>query len=319
MNLPISIKTKVAGYFRLVVTSEEGKVKEDTGWFPNLITNQGMDWLGSGAPVYNVAFGEVLIGTHCGVGTGSTAPAVTDTRLTAFLAMFPASNASNVLGFSSRTYVPGPPAYWSGIFTYGFAQGAVVGNVAEVGIGNTNSTDTNPQLFNHALILDGSGNPTTIPVTATDSLTVTYELRMYLDLTDNTYSVSIASVTYSGTYRRALVGNVPNYYDQVDVSVSGYTGWGTVFNGTIQAVTSQPSGASDRQNGISGGTYVPGTYYRTFTVSFNTATGNLAGGITALLLTSNHGSFQFSVSPPIPKDNLHTLTLDYNVSWARYP
>jgi hypothetical protein len=319
MNKPIDVKVKFAGYCRLVVTAEDGHVKEDTGWFPNLITNQGLDWLGGGAPVINVAFGEVLIGTHCGVGTGSTAPSVTDTRLTAPLAMYPALYNQNVLGFSSRTYVPGPPAYWSGIFTYGFPQGAVVGNVAEVGIGNTAGGDTDPLLFNHALIVDGSGNPTTIPVTATDSLTVTYELRMYLDLTDNTYSISIASVSYSGTYRRAFVGNVPNYYDEVGNSVSGYVGWGTVYNGGIGAVTAGPSGSSGRQNTLTGATYVPGTYYTTFTVGFNTATGNLSGGITALLLQSNHGAFQFSVSPAIPKDNLHTLTLSYNVSWARYP
>lgn len=318
MIVTINQTAKYQGFFRIQVNGPDGTIKTDTGWFPNLITNQGLDWIGGGAPVFNVANGAQIC-THCGVGTGNTAPAFTDTQLTSFLAMYPASAGSNIEGFSSSQYVSGSPAYWSGIFTYTFAQGAVVGNIAEVGTGNTASGNTQPQLFSHALILDGSGNPTTISVTSADALTVTYELRVYLNLTDNTYSINISGTNYSGTYRMANVTVVPPYWLQLDNNPGGTTGWNRAYNGTIQAVTGEPNGTSANANSITTSTYNAGSYYKSFSTTYNTATANLSGGISALKCSSNLGQWQFSVSPTIPKDNLHTLTINYNVSWSRYP
>lgn len=319
-QIDVNCRVACRGFYKLLVTDTiSGKVKHDTGWFENLITNQGLDWIGANSPQANNAV--INICTHCAVGTGNTTPAYTDTHLTSFLAQFPTFNTDNVTGFSSYSYVPGPPAYWSGIFVYSFATGAVVGNIAEVGVGNVISTDTSTQLFSHALIVDGSGNPTTISVLATDALTVNYELRMYLDLTDNTYSLSISGVTYSGTYRRSVVGTVPRYYYQVDYYPGGSIGYTAVYNGTIGTVLQTPTGTSSNApgNGTTTPAYIPGTYYISYSVTIPTTSGNLSGGITALTATTNHGSWQFSVSPAIPKDSTKTLTLNFNVSWSRYP
>jgi hypothetical protein len=320
-NVSIDVNGKIRGRFRLcVLDGLTGDLKEDTGWFDNLITNQGMDWKGMAPPNNNVSYGQLIIGTHCGVGTGTTTPAVTDTQLTSFLAMHPPSTSQNVEGFSSSSYVAGPPAYWSGIRTYNFAIGAVVGNIAEVGIGNTASTDTQPQLATHALIIV-SGSPGTISVTSSDALVVYHEERLYLDLTDHSYSFNISGTPYSGIYRRASVTTVPQYS-----YVSWYTLAGTYpafigYNGSIGAVTTKPSGSSSNPNDVpcTHGTYTAGTY----TISMQAVVGltkvNFAGGITAFTLSSNHGSFQFSVSPAIPKTSLYTLTMNWNISWARYP
>jgi len=315
----LCMDVKMQGFFRLQVAGQDGKVHTDTGWFPNLITNQGMDWFGGGAPNFNTSAGTPLC-THCGVGTGTTTPAFTDTALTTPLAMSPPSAGSNVEGVSASTFIAGPPAYWSNVKTYGFALGAVVGNISEVAIGNTASGNTTPQAFNHALIVDSGGNPTTISVLVTDALTVTYELRYYINTTDTSYSGAISAVTYSGIYRRASIGSVPSLFYQL----SGTAGIGnpsiSVFSGTIGAITSAPSGSGANANSITVGTYAPGTFFNSFTASFNAATGNFgAGGITAMLFTSSQGSWQFSLSPFIPKTNLFTLTLQFNVSWARFP
>lgn len=318
-TLTINTKSSFAGYFRLQVHRAGAEI-QDTGWFPNLITNQGLDWFGTAPPNYNVSYGQPLIATHCGVGTGNTAPAFTDTRLTSFLAMFPSTTGSNVENVTTSTYVPGPPAYYSQIKTYSFATGAVVGNVAEVGVGNTAQADTNPQLFNHALILDGSGNPTTISVTSADALTVTYELRQYFDLTDNTYTMTIGATNYSGTYRRAQV-NTFGYqnFQTVPYDFNGQY-FTSVYNGSIAATTSHPSGTSTTTATGSWAAYNTGTYFVTGTASFSLSQGNLTGGITAIMTTNDTtGSYQFAVSPAIPKTSSYTMTLNYNISWARYP
>ena len=320
--MTIQIKEKYVGFYRLLV-HRNGKLRKDTGWFPNLITDQGMDWIGSGPPNFNVSYGQQFICTHCGVGTGNTPPQFADTHLTSFLSMFPATSGSNVEGFSTTSYVAGPPAYWSGVFVYSFAEGAVVGNIAEVGTGNTASSDTQPQLFSHALILDGGGNPTTIPLTSTDSLTVNYELRMYLDLTDNNYSISISGVNYSGVYRRALIGNVPNYAYTLGYNING-TSFGAsliYFNGSIQDVNMEPTGTSQGGGNLvstSKATYTPGSYFVSFSSIVTGPNGNLSGGISAIMTDCCHGNYQFSVSPSIPKTSSFTLTINWNVSWSRY-
>lgn len=319
MNINISIKNRIQGYFRICVEDKEGNIKEDTGWFPNLITNQGMDWIGSPPPNYNVSYNQQYIGTHCGVGTGTTTPAVTDTQLSAFLAMYPSTYTSNVEGFSTTSYVTGPPDYWSGIRTYNFAIGAVVGNIAEVGIGNTASGNTQPQLFTHALILVG-GSPGTISVTSSDALVVYHEMRLYLDLTTNPYSFNISGVSYTGNYLRALSTSIPNYALNVYYDINyGVNGTFTAYNGAVGTVTGQPSGSSDFTRGqTSIGSYTSGTYTLSMSCVIPLSQMNFSGGISAFMITTNHGSFQFSVSPAIPKTNLYTLTMNWSVSWARY-
>jgi hypothetical protein len=46
---------------------------------------------------------------------------------------------------------------------------------------------------------------------------------------------------------------------------------------------------------------------------------NLSGGISAFTVDYAMAGYQFSVSPPIPKDTNHILTLQIAVIWARFP
>lgn len=320
-EIDVKVDVRMEGWFRLF-TTRDGEVNQDTGWFKNLITDQGLDWFGVVPPNSNVSFSQQLIATHCGVGTGNTPPSFSDTQLTNFLAMHPPGAGQNVEGYTSTTYVAGPPAYWVCTKTYAFAIGAVVGNVSEVGVGNCATGNTQPQLFNHALILDGGGNPTTIPVTATDALTVVYEFRQYLDLTDNTYSMTIGANTYGGTYRRSQVNSFGygQLLQNIGYDINGRFCSLTATNGTIGTVLQQPTGSQASNDGIAKAAYIPGTHFWTFTSSWSTASANFATGISALFSGNDAtGSYQFQVSPPIMKTNNQTLSINWNVSWARYP
>lgn len=317
-SIAVNQRVRLEGYYRLVIRHEDGG-EDDTGWFPNLITNQGLDWIGAGGPTYNTSNNWKYLNTHCGVGTGSAAPSFTDTQLTSFLAMYPAVTSSNVQA-STTTYIAGPPPYWSVVFGYGFATGAVVGNISEVGVGNTAQTDTQPQLFSHALILDGSGNPTTLSILVTDALTVYYELRYYIDVTDNTYTMSISGTSYSGTYRRLNITAGPPLY--LSLSPDNMIPTGTVYQGfTLGATTASAPGNTALANTTTTAftPYTTGTYYREVTSTFSTSVGNFASSISGMSVVTNHGAYQFSISPVIPKTSSYTLTITWHISWARYP
>lgn len=317
------VNGRVAGFYRLHIAREDG-TEEDTGWFPNLITDQGLDWIGGNGPKYNTSFGGNYLNTHCGVGTSNTTPTTSDTHLNAPLAMYPPAAGSNVEG-GSITYASGSPPYWSCIWTYSFAIGAVVGNVAEVGVGNTISTDTTPQLFSHALIL-ASGVPTTISVTSGDALTVTYEMRYYIDTTDNSYSMVISGVTYTGTYRRMQITSPPVIYFPVFGSYNNVpTGntFSTAYQGfSLGPVTGNPTYSASIGNTsftYSTVAYTSGTYFCTFITNIPLGVANYSPGISGFSTQCNHGQYQFSISPVIPKTSSYTLSINWNVSWARYP
>lgn len=327
MNIDIPMQVRLRGRYRIQVRKGcSGQVHTDTGWFDNLITNQGMDEFGKASFNYNVPGPSTCVGSRCGVGTGTATPAFTDTVLSAPLAITP--DPATATGISSdqfsQSYVSSTPNYISSVYTYIFPLGSVVGNISEVGVGGVTAyTDTTPQLFSHALIVDGGGTPTTISVTSADQLEVTFELRHYLDLTDTAYSITISGTAYSGNIRRANSTFTAGYsiVCQVDKKIVGNPSSVqlTLYNGSIGAVTTLPSGSATTPIAGTAGTYSAGTYFNSFSYYYGTSAGNLSGGITAMSISCNMGVWQLSVSPPLLKDNTKTMTLSFNISWARYP
>lgn len=320
-SLEIKTEVKLKGRYKVRKFNELGEVTQDTGWFDNLITNQGLDQIGGYQFAYNVGGPFFLIA--CSVGTGTNTPSVSDTQLQTFGAAAP-TLGSGVTAPSSLTYNAGPPSYWACIMEYTFPAGSATGTWSEIGVGNwTANTDTQPWLFSHALIQSG-GSPTTITVLSNESLQVTYELDYYINTTTNSYSFVMSTVTYSGNYLRSRVATTPNLNQIVASNNFGNT---TVYmygyNGTIGSITGFPSGsAAGGPNGstTTQSTYTNGTYYKQFQSSFSTGQGNVTGGITALEITSgSQGSWQFSVSPTIPKTSAYQMQLNYTISWARYP
>jgi hypothetical protein len=307
----IHINTKVAlsGEYRLVIKRNGEEI--DTGWFKNLILNQGLDQLGTN--------NAVLIG-YARVGTGTTAPAVTDTQLEAQV-------ASSQLGPDDTTIVnSGTPSYTTlSTFEYTFTQGDVIGNISEVGVG---WADTGATLFSRALIVDGSGTPTTITLTSVDQLTIYYRLNASQPLTDTTSAVTISSVSYPYTIRTAYAASFCgagtfNYG-------YGFTRLNTVYiygdDAALGAITGSLSGTLVNQSNNGGWTftypaYTPGSYYRDSTFSIPVNLANPAGGIGGIVL--NWGAYSSSLSnqivlpTPIPKTNTQVLTITQRFTWAR--
>lgn len=308
----INLQAKLEGEYRLVITRGDGSV-EDTGWFPNVILNQGLDRLGDSAGIAIMRYAQV--------GSGNIAPAITQTSLQTYVAGGLSSPDSQASAFTNE----GSPLYRTTLtYTFVFTQGSVLGNITEVGCGWGSSGAT---LFSRALILDGGGSPTSITLVAIDQLTVYYRLRIAPVITDTTGSVTLNSIVYNYTMRVAQVGSFANIQFLLNssnnfstVSSSGFTGYpaGSVLGSITSA---GPSGSPAASGTASSSTYSPGTYYRDATFTFNTAQGNAAGGIQCIRFTWPQSysviNFQTRFDTPIPKDNTKVLTLVLRYSWAR--
>jgi hypothetical protein len=308
----IEQKMLYSGHYKLEVVRPDGNIRE-TLEFDNLITNQGLDQIAS-PPVNNTSFGWPYLNTHVEVGTGNATPAFTDTGCQSPLAMFPNAAGSNVES-STQTYVAatGGIGYWKSVWFYQYSTGAAAGNLTEICTGGCVALDTHVRAFSRALILDGSGNPTTLTILSDEVLRVTYELRMYFSTGDDPYSFIISGTTYTGVRRRANVTTAPGFNIALNnfntnISLAARTG-------AIAAVTSQPSGGSVGAQGVRS-LYTAGNYYVDFT--FNFGLGDGLGTNLSFFALSNHGSWQYSLSPSLVKDNTQTMQIIMRYSWGRY-
>lgn len=296
----MNLKYQMAGHFKMVAHTldDDGNIASSrvlADWFPNLITDGGLD---------RIATASFL--DWCQVGTGNSTPVNAATSLDNRIASTSTIQADNSATRSSTPYY----AYQQR--TFRFAAGAAAGNLSEVGVGWASAGS----LFSRALILDGGGSPTTITVLSTEVLDVFYEFRIYPPTVDGSGSVVIGGVTYTITSRAAFVTS-PNYWDVPSSGVFSNTILTSAFNGAIGAITSGPTGSSSAPSSTSVGAYSNGSKQRNLTISWGLNNGNLSGGISTVLLYTSMGSTQFGISPAIPKDNTKTLDLNFTVSWAR--
>src|SRR5690606_33479952 len=169
MNIQLPT-VKLGGRFRLV-TSKDAECKqvvEDTGFFDNLITNTGMNRVGT--VTTNSTSSLTSFTNLCGrfvVGSGSAVPQFTDTALQNPVAF---ATGNPVLDNESSSYDRG---WFEMTVRHQFGQGEAAGNLSEIGIQHTSASGP---LWSRALILDGQGNPTTITVLPDDFLTCYYTL-----------------------------------------------------------------------------------------------------------------------------------------------
>jgi len=302
----ILVPTRMAGYFKLDAIRPDGRVRPVTGWFRNLITNSGLDAIGT--------TNNWL--TRCKVGTGNATPAVTDTALQAQVA------ESSTIQEHTRVSSGSPEYYIAKTITYRFAAGTAAGNLAEIGIGSSST------LFSRALILDGEGSPTTITILSDEVLDATYQLRIYPPLTDVADTITISGANYDITLRAASAGDGDAWGMGAGLgAVGGAGGNGTiaVFSGAIGAITGSPSGTGASQTAANE-SYGAGTYQRDFTASWGLSEANFGGvksAATSLGTVNVSGSIrtmgrvQVEFDPVIPKDDTNVLSLVFRHSWAR--
>lgn len=309
-----NVKMEVAGLFRIekFKTDKDGhevpgsrKVAAD--WFPNLILDQGLNTMATSASYLNA----------CQVGTGSTPPAEGQTALSSLLAGT-TTRPSNTTSTSASA-----PYYVAQTITFRFAEGAVVGNIAEVGVGTATTGTT---LFSRSLIKDGSGNPTTITILADESLDVIYQFRYYAPETDVTGTI-VATGNIGGTYDYKLrAANVtstlastgwtlPTAQNGNGINSSGYA----AFTGTIGAVTAGPSGTSGAMTAPTALSYMAGSFFLDRVVTASAAQANLAGGVRSMILKLGIGTYQIQFDPAIPKTSTDVVQLTLRLNWSRRP
>lgn len=283
----------------LVVRSGGVRGTTEFAWSGNLIVDQGLDAIGLGR--------EYL--KYCKVGRGNTPVEETDTDLVNPVAIVEGTDHST--GASNVA-----PYYGWRRRKFSFLPGAITGIIKELGIFWGGGSD----LFARALIRDDMGDPTEIDVQADEQIDVYYDLRAYAPVGDGTPSVIDLSSDSSGdnytfTSRASYASN-SGYWAPDDSTTILHATNAHLCLGSIGAVTSKPSGTSYYGTG-SGATpaYVPGTYQRKFTVTWDQT---VVAEANSIWLRSNMGAFQIAVSPPLPKTDMNQLELEFTFQWARH-
>lgn len=292
------IKFGLAGRYKITRRTPELGVIEESPWFNNIITNQGLDYIGT----YSFL-------AYCRVGSGSATPLATDTALQSSVAV------TDTVVDTTTTYSSSSP-YWSAaIRTWRFAVGDAAGNLSEVGIFATYDANS---CGSRALILDEFGDPTTITVLSNEILDVTYEARTYMLEDDITGSATIGDDDYDWTLRGALAAGG----SQFGLFFYGAHGIGglTPCSGNIGTVTGEPTGQGVEVLGTVN-SYVTGTYARSQVFTFGLESNNFDWQSLFFTTVVTYGigpKFQIQLDPVLEKTNTKVVTLLLEVSWARY-
>jgi hypothetical protein len=314
----------VVGYFEVeLIHKPTGLVKQKLR-FRNLITNAGLDWIGtSGTQGVGIRFG---VDSWMAVGTGTTAPAVTDTTL---VAQVTRTNSRGTPEISPTAGSADDFDYWWSRTTKVFAPGVATGNLTEVGLFETSVGGT---LFARQLFRDNMGTPITIVKTADDELRVTYELRLYTMKVSNINTLTVKSESRTCTtrgYDIDLNGRWGNSspFNQAVITQLGITwatsyttGNGTFISSSMPELTATQVGT--RTNFSTGGWvagYIGSSYYKDYSAIMNPGVGNLTIG--SVIWGANNGfgepPFITTIDPPILKTDTERFTFVGRFSWGR--
>jgi hypothetical protein len=302
--------SRFAGYYKLTVRNSEGHITRETPWFQNLITNNGLDLIWTSlAPSFSVK----VLAPECYVGTGNAAPAFTDTTLQSYLA------TGSSISLSAATYVAGVAPYWKQSKGYRFGTGVAAGNLSEIAVGTAPNN-----LFSRALIKDNLGNPTTITVLSDEILDVTYELRVYPPITDNVFSMLLNGSSVSVTGRSYRIQDARDIFNPINAesSFTNLPAPEAMFSSTGQpdifgaGGTWVNNGNGVRDNVVNP-SYVIGSYEINCIANWGLTRAN--GQNQLWFLAWPHGSMSFNLAVPATKTNVKQMTLNYRISWSRYP
>lgn len=314
-QIAAELKVGLKGHFILETFGPDGKRRKRLE-FDNLITNGGLDLMYN-CPTY--AYGIGYYFNVCCVGLGNTTPAFTDTSLVNYLA-----SASRADAATTNTYVAGPPTYWKAVATYTFGTGVAAGNLTEIGTYPTNGSPT--ALFSRALIVDGTGAPTTLVVESDEVLQVTYELDVYFTTTDITGTFVSGGITYNTVLRPASINTPGSICRRFAPTGDGSTFQISAYSGALGSITSTPGGSGYSiiySNGAAEGPYVNGDYHIDVKTVAPVGSANFgAGGVKAFYLAGVIWSYQMSFLDSsgngIPKVSGQQMSVTFRFSWGRY-
>jgi hypothetical protein len=307
-NIILDHNSSISGRYRILVhNSKTGKLRADTGWFNNLITNQGLNRLAT----------PEFAGYYCRVGSSSVAPAYTDVGLVAPFGGY----VSGTLDAQGIVSVSPTVSYGWGRASYKFSAGSLSGTIREIGVGWGGS---NTELFSRSL-LKVNGTPSELVVTSTDLVTVYYELRNYFNPSIQTMGQTVINgVTYGVTARAVSISNTgywcPNPSSGFSSGLSIYYVTEARYNAWDKVQTSYPDVEGFSSTTVSN--YVPNSKERIGSgVVANGSSTVLVKGIRAYYGSSTAvplGNWYIDFNPSISKLSNQKLTLVCKLTWGRY-
>lgn len=317
MSIKLNVPVRVKGQFKVeTVDTRTNKVSQTVPYKNNLVLNSFYDR-------YNLDSSFIGILARVSVGTGNSTPDPTQTKLDNWIA-----------ASSSKTLISNvAPANADYVFAeqenqYEFAQGDVVGNIAELGL--TATTTTNADVYTRALILDENDNPTTISITSSEILRVTYKITVMIDREIKLFpAIDIAGTPTDVRLIWNMLGQFSMAGGGTSSSLGGYSvGGGNTHMGQDSSIadafqetnTMTPSSAAAIYSGVAGGSFSRPAQNSgspdalKMDINFGTTEMNLTGGLRALGVRPSsaraHPSFHLDFDPPIPKTDQELLQIE---------
>lgn len=297
-------RAAMSGRFRLLAYAANGLLRQDTGFFDNLVLDAGLNRWGTGAIILGAA-----------IGSGTSTPLANQTQLDSLIAY--STTLQSEVGAAQAT----APYFYTLTTTWRFTFGSNQ-TIREVGVGWASTT-----MFSRARVVDPGGTPTDISMLAGETLDVVYQLRMYPPTADFAATLAISGTNYDIVGRAINVDQAISFTSpgnagvsiRRDVAINPHSA--TAYTGVIGAIDGTPTGTPTATGSVSNPAYSNNSLQRTTTLSAGLNDGNMAGGIGALAVywSGTNIGYQYSYTPKLPKDNTKTMTLGFTHSWARRP
>ena len=303
------------GEVKVIVKRADGTVRLDTGFFPNVITNLGLDAIGNNHNLFD----------YCAVGGGNSTPLNTNTKLDNFLAV-----GSPISSESKYDYDPvRDTEFYKCSRTVGYRfEGLDNKNISEVGLVGDYASGQHPA-YTRTLIKNSAGEPTVITVLSGEILELQYRLWQVFDVKDKdqvvTAMIDGVEVPFNVKIRLAGVGgNLGGSWSYAAVVGAHLTFQGNNYHrfgtGELGEITGQNSGLTNVY-GLSWEAYQPSTYKRKFYV--NASITEAVHPIRSFLFFTGLGAYQVRFGTvdgdlPIDKTNQDILQLGFEMSWGRY-
>ena len=303
------------GEVKVIVKRADDTVRLDTGFFPNVITNLGLDAIGNNNDLFN----------FCAVGGGNSTPLNTNTKLDNFLAV-----GSPISSESKYDYDPvRDTEFYKCSRTVGYRfEGLDNKNISEVGLVGDYASGQHPA-YTRTLIKNSAGEPTVITVLSGEILELQYRLWQVFDVKDKdqvvTAMIDGVEVPFNVKIRLAGVGgNLGGSWSYAAVVGAHLTFQGNnrhqFGTGELGEITGQNSGLTNVY-GLSWEAYQPSTYKRKFYV--NASITEAVHPIRSFLFFTGLGAYQVRFGTvdgdlPIDKTNQDILQLGFEMSWGRY-
>lgn len=334
----VKFQAAVAGFF--TVSLLDAKAFRERGeevvkrrlHFQNLITDQALNRVCDFSN--QVSMDEMM--ASCWVGTGSTAPAVSDTDLATYLA-----GTTNNSGFA-QSYAAGPAGagpgagmeYTSQFTTRVFMEAEANGNLTEVAMAQLPHTVTPVSMWTRQLFLDEVSAPTTITKTSAELLKVEYEVRVYPPTAVVTQAgVTVGAQSIDVTIQPIKLASGPWTYaplfgssQAVSGGATGYSAWAMEANADLSAdFKASPVETGSVKNSTKNFlAYVPGSFTAKVQHIWDLGVANFATGIGSLDFGSLQGDTQTYVLwymrfvPKILKTSSDKLTIEISYTLARH-